>query len=329
MADESQITPINYPNLGDLDQLSLQDRNDLSLLLQEQEERKNVRASVSGELARIAKHGQVEQDQLSRLAGIFPLPTARADQVGPWDTGYITFASGVAVGGFANLVLHRNGAFNFSGHAHVSGAISYNFSLAWAVRDSNNPATVYAFATNGRLHGTFEAGSRDHDWGRSEISPAIAAGWAALERGWSWRWEARVNADFGVFLDQIIRVVAAGTAIGNVVKFIASDIRLKRDVELLDRRDDGLGIYHYRYLWSDVAYVGVMAQEVAAIAPDAVIRGTDGLLGVDYARLGLRLMTLEEWTRASRSLPTGAFAPPICRSGHPPKAGQPVVGPIL
>jgi hypothetical protein len=48
----------------------------------------------------------------------------------------------------------------------------------------------------------------------------LAAGWSALERGWSWRWEARVNADFGVFLDDIIRLVAAGTAIGNVVKLI-------------------------------------------------------------------------------------------------------------
>jgi hypothetical protein len=163
------------------------------------------------------------------------------------------------------------------------------------------PATVYVFATNGRLHGTFESGSRDHDWGRSEINPALAAGWAALERGWSWRWQARVNADFGVFLDQIVKAVAAGQAIGSVVKLIASDIRLKRDVELLDRRDDGLGIYRYRYLWSDVAYVGVMAQEVVEIAPDAVERGSDGFLGVDYARLGLQLMTFDGWTAHQRS----------------------------
>jgi hypothetical protein len=44
-----------------------------------------------------------------------------------------------------------------------------------------------------------------------------------------------------------------------------------------------------------VIYVGVMAQEVAAIAPAAVIQGADGYLRVDYDRLGLRLVTWDEW----------------------------------
>jgi outer membrane immunogenic protein len=75
-----------------------------------------------------------------------------------------------------------------------------------------------------------------------------------------------------------------------------SDIRLKRDIALVGRRDDGLGLYSYRYLWSEVVYVGVMAQEVALIHPDAVVRGKlDDYLRVDYSRLGSRLMTLPEW----------------------------------
>lgn len=76
---------------------------------------------------------------------------------------------------------------------------------------------------------------------------------------------------------------------------IASDARLKRDIALIGRRADGLGLYRYRYLWSDTVYVGVMAQEVALIHPDAVVRGPlDGYLRVNYARLGLHLMTLPE-----------------------------------
>jgi outer membrane immunogenic protein len=77
---------------------------------------------------------------------------------------------------------------------------------------------------------------------------------------------------------------------------VPSDARLKRDIVLVGRRDDGLGLYSYRYLWSDTVYVGVMAQEVALIRPDAVVRGglTD-YLRVDYSRLGLKLMTLPEW----------------------------------
>jgi opacity protein-like surface antigen len=74
-----------------------------------------------------------------------------------------------------------------------------------------------------------------------------------------------------------------------------SDIRLKRDVRLLGRRHDGLGIYRYKYLWSDTVYVGVMAQEVALIHPDAVVRDPlSDYLRVDYRRLGLQLMTLTE-----------------------------------
>jgi outer membrane immunogenic protein len=72
---------------------------------------------------------------------------------------------------------------------------------------------------------------------------------------------------------------------------VPSDIRLKRDVALLARTDDGLGIYSYKYLWSDAVYVGVMAQEVALIHPDAVVRDElTGYLAVDYGRLGLPLM---------------------------------------
>ena len=75
--------------------------------------------------------------------------------------------------------------------------------------------------------------------------------------------------------------------------FLPSDIRLKRDVALVARRSDGLGIYSYRYLWSDDVYVGVLAQEVALIHPDAVARDPlYGYLSVDYGRLGLPLIAM-------------------------------------
>lgn len=75
-----------------------------------------------------------------------------------------------------------------------------------------------------------------------------------------------------------------------------SDIRLKRDVALVGRLDNGLGLYRYRYLWDDTVYVGVMAQEVALLRPDAIVRDDrDDYLRVNYARLGMHLMTLPEW----------------------------------
>jgi outer membrane immunogenic protein len=66
-----------------------------------------------------------------------------------------------------------------------------------------------------------------------------------------------------------------------------SDIRLKRDIALIGHLENGLGLYRYRYTWSDEVHVGVMAQEVALIRPDAIIRSElDDYLRVDYSRLG-------------------------------------------
>lgn len=74
-----------------------------------------------------------------------------------------------------------------------------------------------------------------------------------------------------------------------------SDIRLKRDIALVGRLDNGLGLYRYRYLWSDAEYVGLMAQEVALIQPKAVLHGFDGYLRVNYEMLGVPFRTLREW----------------------------------
>lgn len=75
-----------------------------------------------------------------------------------------------------------------------------------------------------------------------------------------------------------------------------SDVRLKEDIVPLGRLDNGIGVYRFRYLGSDhTSYVGVMAQDVQTIVPNAVSRGRDGYLLVDYDRLGLRFLTWEEW----------------------------------
>jgi hypothetical protein len=190
----------------------------LRALSQELDDGKNIRASISRSFAPSYATDPAKPELGPPVEPA--LLVSEGGQLGPWDTGYIVF-DGIAVGGYSNLTLYQNGAYNFSGHFHVSGAISYDDSLAWAVKDSNIPPSIYVFAHQGRVHGTFEHGSRDDDWGKSEVLPAMAAGWAALQHGWSWNWQANLNADFGVFLDDIIRVVAAGMAIGNVIKIFA------------------------------------------------------------------------------------------------------------
>jgi hypothetical protein len=67
----------------------------------------------------------------------------------------------------------------------------------------------------------------------------------------------------------------------------ASDRRLKRDIEHVETLDNGLDIYRYRYLWDDVPRLGVMADEVQKVDPNAVFPVFGDYLGVDYGRLGL------------------------------------------
>jgi hypothetical protein len=57
----------------------------------------------------------------------------------------------------------------------------------------------------------------------------------------------------------------------------------------------GIPLYSFRYFWSDDVYVGVMAQDVLPVVPDAVTAGASGFMRVDYGRLGTRMMTLSEW----------------------------------
>ena len=70
-----------------------------------------------------------------------------------------------------------------------------------------------------------------------------------------------------------------------------SDMRLKHDIVLLGRLDDGLGYYRFVYNGGHTAYVGVMAQEVQTVMPEAVTRGADGYMRVSYDRLGLPFET--------------------------------------
>lgn len=89
-----------------------------------------------------------------------------------------------------------------------------------------------------------------------------------------------------------------------------SDIRLKRDIRQVGRLDNGIKLYSFRYLWSDRTYVGVMAQQVAVIVPEAVVMEPNGYLAVYYDRLGLKMQTLEEWQAGRTAATPAAHAAP-------------------
>ena len=82
-----------------------------------------------------------------------------------------------------------------------------------------------------------------------------------------------------------------------------SDIALKHDIVLLGHLANGLGYYRFSYIGSDKTYVGVMAQEVERVAPDAVTRGSDGYLRVYYDKLGLRFRSYGDWLANGARIP--------------------------
>lgn len=66
-----------------------------------------------------------------------------------------------------------------------------------------------------------------------------------------------------------------------------SDRRAKEDIRRVGQTDDGLPIYVYRYKGGDQFMMGVMADEVEAVQPEAVMTRPDGLKAVHYERIGL------------------------------------------
>ena len=82
-----------------------------------------------------------------------------------------------------------------------------------------------------------------------------------------------------------------------------SDVVLKHDIALIGRLDNGLGFYRFSYNGSNKAYVGVIAQEVQAVKPDAVVRGRDGYLRVFYGKLGVPFEPYDQWIASGARLP--------------------------
>jgi len=69
---------------------------------------------------------------------------------------------------------------------------------------------------------------------------------------------------------------------------------------------NGLGFYRFAYNGSHRTYVGVLAQEVRAVAPAAVVLSRDGYLRVDYNKLGLKFQSYDRWLASGGQVPYAA-----------------------
>ncbi len=88
----------------------------------------------------------------------------------------------------------------------------------------------------------------------------------------------------GSFLDTLMGVGQLGLSAAATF----SDRRCKRDIQWLDNLPSGLGVYRFSYIWDDAdadPHIGVMADEVARIVPEALGPIVDGYQTVDYSKL--------------------------------------------
>lgn len=69
---------------------------------------------------------------------------------------------------------------------------------------------------------------------------------------------------------------------GTTTNIFGSDIRIKKDIEHIGETDAGIPIYSFSYIWENKKRVGVMAQDVEQVIPEAVVINSMGIKMVNY-----------------------------------------------
>lgn len=67
--------------------------------------------------------------------------------------------------------------------------------------------------------------------------------------------------------------------------YLMSDRRLKTDIKQVGKLDNGLNVYQYRYVFGGPTQIGVMADEVEKVSPNAVATHSSGYKMVDYSKV--------------------------------------------
>jgi hypothetical protein len=146
-------------------------------------------------------------------------PTLPA-QLGPFQTGFISFSDPIPVGGSMSLAIFADGTYSFSGNFHDSGAPSYDVAGVWVIVSTSGRA--FSFDAKGHLAGTFESGSRDCNFSKNGSDDRLKQAYADLCNGYHWRWSAHVNWDVQSAVDEVVSALkAAGEIIGVVIAIVA------------------------------------------------------------------------------------------------------------
>lgn len=145
----------------------------------------------------------------NELHGVMDPPAAPAPAVAGWsapqelDTGYITFGGGVPVGGYSHLSIFPDGTGSVTGHFHDSGGTSYDVSHVWGILPSVGGGQLLTVQHTGRVHGTFESGSRDNNWGPAPATNADFAYWWQRSNSYRWAWHASASLNVAGLVQSI------------------------------------------------------------------------------------------------------------------------------
>ncbi|HEX4815227.1 MAG TPA: hypothetical protein VFV66_20990 [Nonomuraea sp.] len=126
----------------------------------------------------------------------------------------VRFGGGIPVGGWTKLTLSSAGTYAWSGHLRDSGAPSFNHSSVCIVRFSSG--TAFVFKSSGRMHGTFESGSRNHDWNKQGSYQALAQAWRASE---TYRYSCQDSVTLSVtgLVDTVFKTVGTAAKVISIV----------------------------------------------------------------------------------------------------------------
>jgi uncharacterized protein YegP (UPF0339 family) len=143
-------------------------------------------------------------------------PPPTPDLLGPWRMP-IDFSGPTPVGGWAQLLIRRNGSWNFSGALRDFGLPSCDHAVVFVVKNLGTDET-YQFAHRGRMHGTLEAGSQDDYWDESGSSSELADEWDALFiDGYHWHCRVGINVDLESLSNAAQKAVGVAARITSIV----------------------------------------------------------------------------------------------------------------
>ncbi len=128
------------------------------------------------------------------------------DVLGPL-TVPINFSGPTPVGGWAQLIIRRNGNWSFSGGLRDSGLPCYDDAVVFVIKNLGTDES-YQFVHRGRMHGTLEAGSHDDYWDESGNSSELADDWDALFiDGHHWHCRVGINVAIDSLTDAAQKAV--------------------------------------------------------------------------------------------------------------------------